>query len=100
MCYSGVPSLPMLQYFLNESHHTAAALQANWPPAFLTFHIYESCSSSMLCTPGIKEPALSEAQEAAKFIVTATGGSTKPAVSVLDRGRKCHSNEALPRLLL
>jgi hypothetical protein len=80
MCYGGIPTLPVLQYFLNESHHSAEALKANWPPAFLTFHIYESCSASLLCTPGLEPSVLIQAQQAARYILAATNGRTKPAV--------------------
>jgi hypothetical protein len=48
MCYGGIPSVPVLEYFLNESNHAPAALKANWPPAFLTYHICEHSPFTIL----------------------------------------------------
>jgi hypothetical protein len=80
LCYGGIPTVPVLQYFFNESNHSPEALKANWPPAFLTFHIYEPCSDSLLCTPGLQPATFTQAQQAATYITTVTNGRTKPAV--------------------
>ena len=85
LCYGGIPTLPVLQYFMNDSNHASAALQANWPPAFLTFHIYDSWGTSgfvgnVTGVPGLAPGVLSAAKDAAQFIITASNGVTKPAV--------------------
>ena len=76
MCYAGVPSGPQLQYFLNAPNHAPAALQANWPPTYLTFHIYEGPGA----VPGLLLTFHQEAKAAADFIITESKGRTKPAV--------------------
>jgi hypothetical protein len=76
MCWAGIPDNGLIQYFMNESNHDAAA---PWPPAFVTFHIYDG-PGAMGSPVGLSPAIVAAAQEVVEFVATSSGGRTRSFV--------------------
>jgi hypothetical protein len=82
MCWGGIP-VQEVQYFMNASNHDPVVVQGSaWPPAFLTFHIYNGPGTKygLAAPPGLSATTVADAKAVVDFVRTSSGGRTKSFV--------------------
>ena len=81
MCWAGIPDSATIHHFMDRSNHDAAA---PWPPAFVTFHIYEGPTSDHNVRTGFKIGLGGSVVNAIKVLVdyinTSSAGRTRSYV--------------------
>ena len=80
MCWGGIP-VQEVKYFMDKANHDD---EAPWPPAFLTFHIYEGPTSDHNSQAGFKiglsGSVVQQVQQVVQFVNASSGGKTRSYV--------------------
>lgn len=82
MSWAGIPSKEAVSYFMNPANH---ARSAPWPPAVLSFHIYQSPEGHdhTKVQPGLTPATVAAAQDVVSLVSKASGGNTTTFVDEL-----------------